>query len=317
MTVAAVTCKEGTAQILRLLEDLWLCERGCGELGLEAIVEAKDSSTVEAMDVFLPHRVTEVTDQSSLYLDAKFTDGYVLCWPDTYRGGIQVVKRRKQQERGTVRIEEWEASVGTVSSEIVYNRPECSQIHLEFDPPIGEGDQEFRIFRLGIVFDRLASVASLLGCKRHTVNLFTYGLLPFAGAPLGSLLQERRIDPHHVLCIKKHCIQLKLFGVPEITRVSPDPMVSFSFPPCDMPTRYCPPLERIAQRQQTTVDALKALPSYYMGWEFREVDGNDGQCIAIDCFPSVIWKWLYDNWLVVLAILISLAALGVALSVKG
>lgn len=296
--------------ILRLLEDIWIYSNKNTELQLEIVIRPKGGCSIKKIFIFMPYHILEVADLSSLYLEPRFTQGYVECWRDIYKSGIEIISEEERQ----IRIGDIQATVGKVEqAEILYNSKKASEIRLKFDPPITTQDgNKATILRLGIIFEGLIrNRAFLQGGKSMT--LFTYGILPITGAELGGLLEEHNFGIAHLFKVSDYTIHVKLSKSPEIIANSLPAVRRFLYGHCEIPQRYCPPLERIALNLRTTVDKLKKLKSYYMAWEFENVHPSEGMVITVEYFRNWIQKWIYNNWLAILAIILSIMAIMLAL----
>lgn len=295
------------ARVAWLLEDMWLYRSGDAELQLECIIESTESLQ-EAL-ILIAHHVETVKDLSHLYQDASFQDGYPSCWPDIY------LRLEIDASGRTANVNDVAASMGRVDVSLGYTAPTHSEVVAKFDPPIRA---EARLFRLGLLCRSVTLPTRFdFPWREKRLRTCSYGMGPFSGSPLDSLLTERKIVRDAWLPVDRHIIYAKILAKePVVTSCAPSPWKCYAFGPCEFPARVCPPLEQMASQLGTSVSELKKEPSQCVAWEFDNVLPVAGQPIDFAYFLSGLQKWLSQNWLALTAILIAALSLLITLLVS-
>jgi hypothetical protein len=301
VVIVAVKEPEGThkdvSKVLWLFEDTWTDDNGDTEILLECII--KTQQQIKEILILLPYRVEKVDNLTYLLNDPAFQYGYPTCWLDIYTQ-YEIEKNGET----IVKVNGIEAKVSKIEIEQGLKRPYCSEVIIKFDPPI---NNETRIFRLAL-FCKNFIKKSLL---KKEIRNFSYGMAPFAVTELENvLLRRRRLNRDAWLKVDKHIISLEIWEKnPIIISVTPQPDRYHYLEKCEDMARFCPPLERMAQRLGVDVMELKKRESFCTIWEFSNVLPSKGQLIDLKYFSSGLKKMLSDHWLSLLALLISLIAL--------
>lgn len=288
-----------------LLEDIWLYENGDAEIQVEGILETSPKEIVDSIRVFLPFEVNDVEDLSHLCGEASFALGYPRCWPDIYSEyKILSTEPRRVEVNGI------DASVGDVNTKIMYSSG-SSEIQLSFVPQV-KGDK--RLFRVAMLVKGLAKAkSSVFPRALKTMELHTYGIAPFGGGQIMTLLEERQLRKKDICPVKRHIVQVNFWETVEIVGSSIPAQSQYPMGTCHAPARFCPPAERQAKRLGTTVDHLKSMSNYRMMWKEEGVDGSGGTAIRVVFSQSPVQKWLQQHWLPLIGIGLSILSLSLAL----
>jgi len=310
MPVVVVAAKDGPtadrATIKWLLEDIWVWKNGDTEVQLECILESEPE--IERILILMPYCVEAVDDLSHLYEDSSFQDGYPQCWPDVY------TKFEIDRARHIVNVNGVEAKVGKVQARLGYRSPDCTEIVVKFDPAVRG---EARIFRVGVFCRGMISTGRVnLPWREKRLRIFTYGMAPFSGSALDTLLVERKAPPNSWLRVEKHVIYVKLWEKEPIFHCTLPLSKSYPFGECEFMSRYCPPLERMASHLGKEVEKLKRQKSYCIGWDFNDISPKKGQLVLFSYYSTGIEKWLSEHWFAVFAFLLSAISLIVSLLKK-
>lgn len=303
MAIAVIAVKEpkklevGSSKVLWLFEDTWTDDSGDAEILLECILNTKDQ--IKEVLILLPYYVEKVEDLTYLLKDFAFQYGYPKCWLDIY-SQYEIEKN----ETNIVRVNGIEANVGDISIEVEYRRPKCSEIIIKFNPPI---TNENRIFRLAIFCKNFIKKSFL----KKEIRNYSYGMAPFAVTELENILvNRRRLNRNVWLKVERHIISLEIWERnPIIISVTPNPDRYHYLEKCDDITRFCPPLERMAERLGKDVGELKNKESFCIVWEFNNVLPTKGQLIDFEYFSSRFKKFLSDHWISLIALFVSLLSL--------
>lgn len=310
MAVAIMAVKEPqkpqieNSRVLWLYEDTWTDDNGGAEILMESIISTKDE--IKEILILLPYYVEKVEDLNNLLNDPTFQYGYPRCWLDIY--SQYEIKKNKET---IVKINEIESKVGKIAVEIGYKRKNCSEIIIRFDPPI---NSESRVFRIAIFSKEFIKQSFL----KKEIRNFSYGMSPFAVTELEQvLINRRKLDKDTWLKVDKQVISLEIWEKnPSIISITPQPTRYNYLEKCEDMTRYCPPLELMAQRLRKDVIELKKRESYCTIWEFNNVLPSKGQLIDFKYFSSGIEKMISDHWISLLALLVSLISLWIVLFMR-
>lgn len=303
MAIVVIAVKEPkksnteTSKVLWLFEDTWTDDNGNAEILLECIIGAKEE--IKEILILLPYHVEKVDDLTYLLRDPAFQHGYPKCWLDIY-SQYEIEKN----DTNIVKVNGIEANVGNIEIEKGLTRANCSEIIIKFDPPI---DNENRIFRLALFCKDFIKKSFL---KKEIKN-FSYGMAPFAVTELENiLLRRRRLNQDAWLKVERHIISLEIWEKkPIIISVAPSPDRYHYLEKCEDTARFCPPLERMADRLGKDVMELKNKESFCIIWEFNNALPTKGQLIDFEYFSSKFKKFLSDNWISLFALFVSLLAL--------
>lgn len=288
-----------------LLEDIWLYKNGDAELQLECIIES--GTEIREILILLPYYVDTVDNLGHLYKDPSFQDGYPKCWPDLY-SQFEI----ESNKHVIVKFNNFEAKVGEIQTKLRYRTSNFSEINVKFDPPVSN---EQRIFRLGLLCRGIIlRKKKIIPSFEKQLIIYSYGMGPFAGSQLDSLLVERKMPRDSWLQVEKEIIYIKLWDKElVITSYSIPTSRSYPFGECEFMPRYCPPLERMAERLKKNVMQLKKQESYCVVWELQNILPSAGQLIIFKYFPSEIQKWLSENWLTLLAFFLAFLSILITL----
>lgn len=307
MAVAIMAVKEPkkpqieTSRVLWLYEDTWTDDNGDAEILIESIISTKDE--IKEILILLPYYVEKVEGLNNLLNDSTFQYGYPRCWLDIY-SQYEIEKNTET----IVKVNGIESKVGKIEVELGYRRKNCSEIVIRFDPPI---NNESKIFRIAIFCKEFIKKSFL----KKEIRNYSYGLSPFAVTELEQvLINRRKLDRDTWLKVEKQVISLEIWEKnPNIISITPQPIKYNYLEKCEEMTRYCPPLERMAQRLGKDVIELKERESYCTIWEFNNVLPSKGQLIDFKYFSSSFEKMISDHWISLLALLVSLISLFIAL----
>ena len=306
---AACTCDSPRArgQITWLFEDVWIDPNGDAELQIEAIVRQPPGSAVSILHLFLPYEITSVLDQTADCVKHEFLHGYPECWPAVYTQ----YEIADVSQRNAVMINRLRASVRDITARIVSSGVNCSEVEVCFDPPV---ESEGRIFRIACMvrgFSR--SLNQLLPKARKQFVLHTYGLAPFGGGAIPSLMQERGLDRRHVYPVRLHHMQVAFVEVNRHSVCSRSPQQEFQLSDCRNPDRFCPPVERQSSRTGVPTRDLRESPNSSMHWKDENVGHRDGGQIRVTYCESTVQQWIEIHWLGLVSLMLALTSLTVAL----
>jgi hypothetical protein len=287
-----------------MYEDTWTDDNRDAEILLESIISTKDR--IKEILIMLPYHVEKTEDLTGLLSDPAFQYGYPRCWPDIY-SQYEIEKN----EETIAKINGVESKLGKIEVELGYRRKNCSEIVIKFDPPI---DNESRIFRVAIFCKDFIKKSF---AKKEIKN-YSYGMAPFAVTELEQvLINRRKLDRNTWLKVDKQIISLEIWEKnPSIISITPQPTKYNYLEKCEEMTRYCPPLERMAQILGKDVTELKKRESFCTIWEFNNVLPTKGQLIDFKYFSSEFEKMLSDHWISLLALLVSLISLFLVLFIR-
>ena len=293
-----------TSRVLWLYEDTWTDDNGDAEILLESIISTKDE--IKEVLILLPYYVEKVEDLNNLLNDPTFQYGYPRCWLDIY-SQYEIEKNIET----IVKINQIVSKLGKIEVELGYRRKNCSEIVIRFNPPI---NNESRIFRIAIFCKEFIRKSFL----EKEIRNYSYGMSPFAVTELEQVLVNRRmLDRDTWLKVERQVISLEIWERnPSIISITPQPIKYNFLEKCEEMTRYCPPLERMAQRLRKDVTELKKRESYCTIWEFNNVLPSKGQLIDFKYFSTSFQKVISDHWVSLLALLVSLVSLFLVLFIR-
>lgn len=300
MAVVIIAIKEPeepqveNSRVLWLFEDTWTDDNGDAEILLESIINTK--SQIKEILILLPYYVEKVENLNNLLNDSTFQYGYPRCWMDIY-SKYEI----KKNEEVAIWVNGIESKVGKIEIELGYRRENCSEFVIKFDPPI---NNESRIFRVAIFCKKFIKKSFL---KKEIKN-YSYGMSPFTVTELEQCaINRRHLDRNTWIKVEKQIISLEIWEKdPIVIPTIPQPIKSNFLEKCEEMTRYCPPIERMAQRLGKDVIELKKRESYCTIWEFNNVLPIKGQLIRFKYFSSEFKQTLSEHWISWLALLVGL-----------
>ena len=202
--------------------------------------------------------------------------------------------------------------MGEIEIEVGYRGENCSEVVIKFDPPI---NNESRIFRVAIFCKKFIK-KSFLNLKKEIIN-YSYGMSPFTATELEQCaINRRNLKRNTWINVDKQIISLEIWEKdPIVIPTIPQPIKSTYLEKCEEPTRYCPPIERMAQRLGKEVIELKRRKSYCTIWEFNNVLPIKGQILRFKYFSSEFNKMLSEHWISLFALLVGIISLFFAIKV--
>jgi hypothetical protein len=304
MSVIVIAARDQVAaqssKISWLFEDTWIDDKGDADLLLECIVEPV--SRLNELTFLVPFYVEDVKDIGYLYKDQSFQYGYPKCWLDIYSRFIII-----NNSHTTVEINGINAKVSEIKCTMGYRSQNSSEIIVTFVPPILDGEK--RIIRIALLCKNIVQ-KSLMFFREKQIKVFSYGLAPFSGSEIMNVLSERKMQEDSWFLVDKHIISINIWDKsPVVIPANILPTKSYYFNKCEYLPRYCPPLEIMAKRLGKNVKELKNRGSYCSIWEFNNNHPARGQQIDYKYFESTSHKWISDNWLSLLALLISIISI--------
>lgn len=280
------------SKVLWLYEDTWTDDNGDAEILLESIISTK--SQIKEILIMLPYYIEKTENLNNLLNDSAFQYGYPRCWMDIY-SQYEIEKN----EETIIKINRIESKLGKIEIELGYRRKNCSEVVIKFDPPI---NNESRIFRVAIFCKEFIKKSFL---KKEIKN-YSYGMSPFAVTELEQcVINRRNLNRNAWIKVEKQIISLEIWEKnPSIISIIPQPTKYTYLEKCEEMTRYCPPLERMAQRLEKDVIELKRRESFCTIWEFNNVLPTKGQLIDFKYFSSEFNKVISEQWIALLALLV-------------